>query len=198
MISKRIFDFACASVGLVIISPLLIAIAVLIKLSSAGPVFFKQNRVGKGGKLFRMIKFRTMKENHGGSSVSVKGEPRITSIGAVLRKYKLDELPELINVIKGEMSFVGPRPDVPGYADLLEGENRIILSVRPGITSPASLKYSNEEEILASAEDPIFYNDNVIYPDKVKLNLEYVKNRTFINDLWIIICTIFRIKTTVY
>lgn len=187
---KRIFDFVFASIGLVVISPILLIIAVLIKLSKGGPVFFIQERVGKDGKIFRMIKFRTMKENHNGSSISVKGESRITPIGAFLRKYKLDELPELINVIKGEMSFVGPRPDVPGYADSLQGKDMLILTVRPGITGPASLKYANEEEILAKVDDPIKYNDEVIFPDKVKINLAYIKNRSLFLDLLIIMHTV--------
>jgi lipopolysaccharide/colanic/teichoic acid biosynthesis glycosyltransferase len=155
-----------------------------------GPVFFTQKRVGQHGKLFTMIKLRTMTVNHGGSSISVKGESRITPLGAVMRKYKLDELPGLWNVLKGDMSFVGPRPDVPGYADQLEGEDRKILLLKPGITGPASMKYSNEEEILADQDDPVKYNNEVIYPDKVRINLEYLKNQSFILDLKIIIYTI--------
>jgi lipopolysaccharide/colanic/teichoic acid biosynthesis glycosyltransferase len=131
-----------------------------------------------------------MSVNHGGSSISVKGESRITSLGAVLRKYKLDELPELWNVLKGDMSFVGPRPDVPGYADKLEGEDRKILLLKPGITGVASLKYSNEEEILAEQEDPIKYNNEVIYPDKVRINLEYLKHQSFLLDIKIILYTL--------
>lgn len=155
-----------------------------------GPVIFKQNRVGKDAKLFTMYKFRSMTVSHGGSSVSVAGESRITPLGAVLRKYKLDELPELWNVLIGDMSFVGPRPDVPGYADKLKGENRLILKLRPGITGPASLKYRNEEEILAKVDDPIRYNDEVIYPDKVRINLEYYKHHTLLGDLRYIIETV--------
>lgn len=157
-----------------------------------GSPFFIQERVGKNGKLFKMIKFRTMAVGNLGSSISVAGEKRITPLGAKLRKYKIDELPELFNVFIGNMSLVGPRPDVPGYADILKGENRNILKLRPGITGPASLKYSNEEEILALVEDPIKYNDEIIFPDKVKINLEYYYNHTIYGDLKIIINTIFR------
>ena len=137
-----------------------------------------------------MYKFRTMTVGHGGSSVSVAGENRITPFGAKLRKYKLDELPELWNVLIGDMSFVGPRPDVPGYADKLVGEDRKILLLKPGITSPASIKYRNEEELLAQQIDPIKYNDEVIFPDKVKINLNYLENWSFITDIKLIIYTI--------
>jgi lipopolysaccharide/colanic/teichoic acid biosynthesis glycosyltransferase len=159
-----------------------------------GPAFFRQKRVGQNGELFTMIKFRTMKVDHGGNSISVKGESRITPLGASLRKYKLDELPELWNVFMGEMSFVGPRPDIPGYADLLLGEDRKILLLKPGITGPASIKYFNEEEILALQSDPKKYNDEVIYPDKVRINLEYLKRRNILMDFFFILLTISRRK----
>jgi lipopolysaccharide/colanic/teichoic acid biosynthesis glycosyltransferase len=133
-----------------------------------------------------------MTVSHSGSSISVAGESRITPLGAILRKYKLDELPELWNVLIGDMSFVGPRPDVPGYADKLEGEDRLILKLRPGITGPASLKYANEEDILAQVKDPIKYNDEVIFPDKVKINLDYYYHHTFIGDIKLIFQTVFR------
>lgn len=155
-----------------------------------GPIFFKQKRVGRNGKLFTMYKFRTMIVDHNGNSISVKGESRITPLGAKLRKYKIDELPELWNVLIGDMSFVGPRPDVPGYADMLTGEERKILELRPGITGPASLKYKNEEEILAKQDDPIRYNNEVIYPDKVRINLNYMKHQSFWLDIKIIIYTL--------
>ena len=157
-----------------------------------GPAIFRQRRVGRNGKLFTMYKFRSMTVSHSGSSVSVAGESRITPLGAKLRKYKLDELPELWNVLKGDMSFVGPRPDVPGYADRLQGEDRLILKLRPGITGPASLKYANEEELLAQVADPRRYNDEVIFPDKVRINLDYYYNRTFCGDIRLIFQTIFR------
>lgn len=155
-----------------------------------GPVMFKHQRVGRHGKLFTMYKFRTMVVDHGGSSVSVAGESRITALGAKLRRYKLDELPELWNVLKGDMSFVGPRPDVPGYADVLEGDDRVILKLRPGITGPASLKYRNEEELLAQQAEPLKYNDEVIYPDKVRINLYYYYNYSFAKDIKMIVCTV--------
>ena len=155
-----------------------------------GPVLFVQPRVGKNGKLFNCHKFRSMTIGHNGSSVSVAGEARITPLGAKLRKYKLDELPELWDVFIGNMSFVGPRPDVPGYADTLQGEDRIILTLRPGITGPATLKYRNEEELLATVQDPQQYNDTVIYPDKVRINRYYAEHYSFIDDIKMISCTV--------
>lgn len=156
MILKWIFDRLMSLIGLLVLWPLLLVVAILIKIKMpGGPVIFKQKRVGRHGKLFTMHKFRTMIVSHSGSSVSVAGETRITPLGAVLRKYKLDELPELWDVFVGNMSFVGPRPDVPGYADQLQGEDRKILELRPGITGPASLKYRDEEEMIADFVDKI-------------------------------------------
>lgn len=190
---KFLFDRIMALIGLMFLWPVLLIVAILIKIKMpGGPVFFTQQRVGRNGKLFKMYKFRSMTVSHSGSSISVAGESRITPFGAVLRKYKLDELPELWNVLIGDMSFVGPRPDVPGYADKLEGEDRLILKLRPGITGPASLKYANEEDILAQVEDPIKYNDEVIFPDKVKINLDYYYHHTFIGDIKLIFQTVFR------
>lgn len=156
----------------------------------SSPVIFTQARIGRNGKVFNCHKFRTMHLGQEDSSVSVAGESRITPFGAKLRKYKLDELPELWNVLIGDMSFVGPRPDVPGYADMLQGEDRIILSLRPGITGPATMKYRNEEELLASIDDPIKYNDEVIYPDKVRINRYYAEHYSFIKDIQMIFCTV--------
>ncbi|MFC2089143.1 sugar transferase [Bacteroidota bacterium] len=190
MFIKRSFDIISSFIGLIILLPVFVIIACLIKIKMPGPIFFTQQRIGQHGKLFTMIKFRTMTVNHTGNSISVKGESRITPLGAGLRKYKLDELPELWNVLKGEMSFVGPRPDVPGYADKLQGEDRNILLLKPGITGPASMKYANEEEILAQQEDPIRYNDEIIFPDKVRINLEYINKRTFWMDIKIIVYTV--------
>ena len=188
---KWLFDRVVAFVGLCFLWPVLLVVWVLIHVKMpGGPAIFTQKRVGKGGKLFTMYKFRSMTVGHGGSSVSVAGESRITPLGAKLRKYKLDELPELWNVLIGDMSFVGPRPDVPGYADKLQGEDRQILKLRPGITGPASLKYKNEEEILAQVEDPQKYNDEVIYPDKVKINLEYYYHHSLVGDIKLIIQTV--------
>lgn len=191
MWAKWLFDRIMSLVGLIILSPVLLGVAILIRVKMPdGPVLFKQKRVGKEGKLFTMVKFRSMSVAHGGSSVSVAGESRITPLGAKLRKYKIDELPELWNVLKGDMSFVGPRPDVPGYADMLSGEDREILLLKPGITGPASLKYRNEEELLAMTEDPIKYNNEVIFPDKVRINRAYFHNRSFLGDIKIILATI--------
>lgn len=191
MILKWIFDRLVSMMGLLILWPILILVAIMIRVKMpGGPVIFKQKRVGQDGKLFTMYKFRSMTVSHSGSSVSVAGESRITPLGAKLRKYKLDELPELWNVLKGDMSFVGPRPDVPGYADKLEGHDRNILKLKPGITGPASLKYRNEEELLAKIENPQKYNDEVIYPDKIKINLYYLEHYSFLKDIQMIICTV--------
>ena len=191
MILKWIFDRLAAFIGLLILWPVMLLIAILARIKMPGsPVFFTQQRVGQHGNLFTMIKFRSMIVGHSGSSVSVAGENRITPFGAKLRKYKLDELPELWNVLIGEMSFVGPRPDVPGYADKLKGKDRDILKLKPGITGPASLKYRNEEELLANVDDPQKYNDEIIYPDKIRINLYYLEHYSFIKDIQMIICTI--------
>lgn len=191
MFFKSVFDRCASLIGLFLLWPLLIVIAILVKIRMpGGPVFFLQKRVGQYGRLFTMYKFRTMRVEHGGSSISVAGESRINPLGAKLRKYKLDELPELWNVLIGDMSFVGPRPDVPGYADKLQGKSRDILKLKPGITGPASLKYRKEEEILALQVNPHKYNDEVIFPDKVRINLEYLKTWSFRRDIEIIVYTI--------
>ena len=189
-ILKYIFDRTMALLGLLFLWPILLVVAILIKKQMPGPVFFVQQRVGKGGKLFPCHKFRTMTIGHNGTSISIAGESRITPLGAKLRRYKLDELPELWDVLIGNMSFVGPRPDVPGYADKLQGENRIILTLRPGITGPATLKYRNEEDLLATKANPIQYNNEVIYPDKVRINRYYAEHYSFTDDIRIIFCTI--------
>ena len=188
---KSLFDRGASLFGLILLSPILLVVGALIHIKMpGGSAIFKQKRVGKHGRLFTMYKFRSMTVRHSGSSVSVKGESRITPLGAVLRKYKLDELPELWNVLIGDMSFVGPRPDVPGYADKLQGEDRRMLLLKPGITGPASLKYRNEEELLAEQDDPQKYNDEVLFPDKVRINIEYLDHWSFWNDIKIIIYTI--------
>jgi lipopolysaccharide/colanic/teichoic acid biosynthesis glycosyltransferase len=180
-----------ALTGLLFLWPVLVVVTIIIRIKMPdGSPFFCQQRVGKDGKLFTMYKFRSMSVHHNGSTVSVAGENRITPIGAILRRYKIDELPELWNVLIADMSFVGPRPDVPGYADLLQGDDRIVLTLRPGITGPASLKYRDEEELLSTMEDPIRYNDEVIYPDKVRINRYYATHYSFIDDLKIIFCTV--------
>ena len=221
---KYIFDRIVSFVGLLFMWPVLLVVAVLIKIKMpGGPVFFVQKRVGKDGELFNCHKFRTMKvaspqpspEGKGASiwsTVSVAGDNRITPLGAKLRHYKLDELPGLWDVLRGKMSFVGPRPDVPGYADKLTGEDREILKLRPGITGPATLKYRLEDEMIAdyicemkseelrvkngipvglsNQELAVWYNDNVIYPDKVRLNCYYYRNYNFIKDIQMILCTV--------
>lgn len=191
MFLKSIFDRTASFFGLIFLFPILIIVGILIRIKMpGGPVIFKQRRVGRHGKLFTMYKFRSMTVSHSGSSVSVRGENRITPLGAKLRKYKLDELLELWNVLIGDMSFVGPRPDVPGYADKLEGDDRRMLLLKPGITGPASLEYRDEEELLAEQENPQKYNDEVLFPDKVRINIEYLDNWSFWNDIKIIIYTI--------
>lgn len=224
MLLKYIFDRIVSFIGLLFLWPLLLVVAVLIKIKMpGGPIFFVQKRVGKDGELFNCHKFRTMKvaspqpspEGKGASNwstVSVAGDNRITPLGAKLRHYKLDELPGLWDVLRGKMSFVGPRPDVPGYADKLTGEDREILKLRPGITGPATLKYRLEDEMIAdyicemkseelrvkngipvgltNQELAVWYNDNVIYPDKVRLNLYYLKHYSFIKDIEMIFATV--------
>lgn len=192
---KRLIDFIMSFTGLIFLSPFLFFISILIKISSDGSIFFVQERVGKNGILFKMIKFRTMYKDHNdNNTISVKGDSRITKLGYFLRKYKIDELPELINVLFGDMSLVGPRPDVKGYADKLKGDDRKILKLRPGITGPASVKFINEELLLSKQENPKYYNDNVIYPEKVRINLDYFYNNSIWIDFKIIFATIFRIS----
>ena len=192
---KRLFDLITSFIGLVFLVPIFIIVSLLVKISSVGPVFFVQKRIGKNGKIFQMIKFRSMYViQNSTSNISVKGDVRITKIGAFLRKLKLDELPELWNVLIGDMSLVGPRPDVCGYADNLIGEDRKILELRPGITGVASLKYYNEEDVLATQDKPLKFNDEVIYPDKVRLNLDYYHNNNLWIDIKIIFATIFRVN----
>lgn len=205
MFLKFLFDRIVSFFGLIILSPVLLIVAILVKVKMpGGPVLFVQQRVGRDARLFKVHKFRTMTVNHGGSSVSVAGESRITPLGAKLRRYKLDELPELWDVLIGNMSFVGPRPDVPGYADKLVGEDRDLLKLRPGITGPASLKYRDEEEMIAAyvqqaqangdtrpaQEIAVWYNDNTIYPDKVRLNCYYYRHYSFAKDIQMILATV--------
>jgi lipopolysaccharide/colanic/teichoic acid biosynthesis glycosyltransferase len=205
MILKYIFDRVVALIGLLFLWPVLLIVAIMVKVKMpGGPAFFVQKRVGKGGKLFNCHKFRTMTVKHNGSTVSVAGDSRITPLGATLRHYKLDELPGLWDVLIGNMSFVGPRPDVPGYADQLQGDDRRVLKLRPGITGPATLKYRLEDEMISEyvakkqaagdtremQEIAVEYNDKVIYPDKVRLNLYYLDHYSFIKDIQMIVCTV--------
>ena len=187
---KRGFDIVFSFIGLIFLIPLFLIIAVMIKVLMPGPVLFIQKRTGRYGKLFSLYKFRSMTISQGGSFTTVKGDSRITPFGAKLRKYKLDELPELWNVLKGEMSFVGPRPDIPEFTERLNGDERRILELRPGITCSASLKYSNEEVILSGVPDPYKYTDEVIWPDKVRMNLDYYRERSFYGDILIIFKTL--------
>ena len=202
---KFIFDRVVSFVGLLFLWPLLLMLVILVKIKMpGGPAFFVQKRVGMNGKLFDCHKFRTMTVKHNGSTVSVAGDSRITPFGATLRHYKLDELPELWDVLIGNMSFVGPRPDVPGYADALEGDDREVLKLRPGITGPATLKYRHEDEMIADyvvkqqaigdsrpmQEIAIEYNDKVIYPDKVRINRYYLHHYSFLKDIQMIFCTV--------
>ena len=193
---KRIFDFLVSLFGLIMLSPLFLICAILIKLDSPGPVFYKGIRIGKDGKPFKIFKFRTMvkdAEKLGGPSTAAD-DPRITRIGRFLRKYKIDELPQLINVLKGEMSLVGPRPEVKMYVDMMTPKEReIILSVRPGMTDLASLWDFHEEEILKGAKDPEKVYLEKIRPKKIALQIEYVKNRSFLLDLKIILKTILKL-----
>lgn len=205
MTMKYIFDRLMALIGLLVLWPALLVVAILIRIKMpGGPVIFTQKRVGKDGKLFTCHKFRSMTVKHSGSTVSVAGDNRITPFGATLRHYKLDELPGLWDVLVGNMSFVGPRPDVPGYADQLKGKDREVLKLRPGITGPATLKYRLEDEMIAEyvavqqaqgdtrqvqeiAEE---YNDRVIYPDKVRINRYYLHHYSFVKDIQMIFCTV--------
>lgn len=191
---KHLFDKIAALLGIIVLVPIILIIFIIHKIvMTKGSFIFKQERIGQYGKKFYIYKIRTMTENDGSNVfVTTANDERILPFGRWLRKTKIDEIVELVNVLKGEMSFVGPRPDVPGYADLLQGSDRKILELKPGITGPASLKYINEEEILAQVENPKQYNDEIIFPDKVKINLEYYHNRTFWGDIRIIFKTIFR------
>lgn len=219
MFFKWIFDRVAALCGLLLIWWVFPLVAILVRIKMpGGPAFFCQKRVGRGGKLFTCHKFRTMTVKHSGSTVSVAGDSRITPFGAKLRHYKIDELPGLWDVLIGNMSFVGPRPDVPGYADQLQGDDRKVLKLRPGITGPATLKYRLEDEMIADfiakvkverlkvigdlvipdglsdQELAVWYNDNVIYPDKVRLNKYYYEHYSFLKDIEMIFATVLGFK----
>lgn len=209
MILKWLFDRVVAFVGLCFLWPVLLIVAIMVKVKMpGGPAFFVQKRVGRNGRLFNCHKFRSMTVKHSGSSVSVAGDSRITPFGAKLRHYKIDELPELWDVLIGNMSFVGPRPDVPGYADKLQGDDRDVLKLRPGITGPATLKYRLEDEMISEyvakcqaegdkrpmQEIATEYNDNVIYPDKVRLNCYYYRHYSFWKDIEMIFATVLGFK----
>ena len=189
---KRMLDLVVAATGLLVLSPLMLFAAFLIKVDSPGPIFFKQERVGRGFRPFWIYKFRTMIQDasQGGSSITVGADPRITRIGRFLRKTKIDELPQLINVLKGEMSLVGPRPEVPRYVEMFRRDYEEILRVRPGITDPASLKYQNEAEILSGGDNPEQDYVTRILPDKLALAKRYVQNSSLGFDLILILRTV--------
>ena len=192
---KRTFDILFSSIGLLMLLPVFLVMAVWIKADSEGPVFYRQVRVGMHGKLFRIFKFRSMRLGSDKASQITIGErdSRITRSGIIIRKYKLDELPQLINVFTGDMSFVGPRPEVPKYVDLYTEAQRHVLDVRPGITDMASIKYINENELLGKANNPEDYYIHTIMPDNLSINLEYVKNNSFMDDVTIIFKTLSKI-----
>ncbi|MHC9510144.1 sugar transferase [Kangiella sp. M94] len=190
---KRTFDFTLALLGLLVLWWLILLAWLLACLDMKSNGFFRQERVGLKGKRFTVVKIKTMRplcSSEPATTVTASTDPRISALGRFFRKTKIDELPQLWNVLLGQMSFVGPRPDVPGYVDILEGEDRCILNLRPGITGPATLKYRKEEELLSFVEDPETYNREVIFPDKVKINLEYMRNWSFKRDLYYIWKTI--------
>jgi len=195
-ISKRFFDFLVSFVGLIVLSPLIAVVACIVRTTSAGPVLFIQTRIQRYGKTFRCMKFRTMCTGaQTAGTITTATDSRITKAGRVLRRYKLDELPQLWNVLRGEMSFVGPRPDVPGYADRLHGDDRQLLELIPGITGPATLLFRDEEELLTKVDDKMAFNDEVIYPEKVRINLEYMHTATFWRDIGYIVATVLPVLT---
>ena len=190
---KRLFDITASFFGIIILSPLLIFIGLWVGLSSKGGVFYKQIRVGKNNKDFKLYKFRSMRVNSDKQGLLTVGskDSRITKAGYFIRKYKIDELPQLFNVLKGDMSFVGPRPEVRRYVDLYSKEQMQVLKVAPGITDPASIKYRNENDLLSSANNPEEYYIQHIMPDKLQINIDYINTQTFIKDIKIIFQTIF-------
>ncbi|MBQ2423371.1 MAG: sugar transferase [Alistipes sp.] len=192
---KRLFDIVASGCGLIVLSPLFIVLAIWIKLDSKGPVFYRQVRVGRGNRDFRLYKFRSMRVGADKQGLITVGgrDPRITRSGYFIRKYKLDEFPQLINVFVGDMSLVGPRPEVRKYVDMYTAEQLRVLSVRPGITDLASIRYRNENELLEQAEDPDSYYEQVIMQDKLRINLEYVDNHCFVNDIKLIFMTFWEI-----
>lgn len=190
--AKRGFDILFSAIGLVLTFWLIVLGWIAATLDTRANGFYTQNRVGQHGKVFKVVKLRTMRPGTNiDSTVTVQNDPRVTNVGWVLRRTKIDELPQLFNVLIGQMSFVGPRPDVPGFADQLRGEDRVVLTVRPGITGPATLRYRNEESLLASQDDPERYNIEVVYPEKVRLNREYIENYSFFKDFRYIWKTLF-------
>lgn len=191
--TKRLFDISASFFGLLLLSPLFLGVALCVGLTSRGGVFYVQTRVGRYGRDFRLYKFRSMRTGSDAKGLLTVGgkDGRITPVGYFIRKYKIDELPQLFNVFKGDMSLVGPRPEVRKYVALYNSEQMRVLSARPGITDPASIKYRNENDLLAQADDPERFYVEKIMPDKLKINLEYMDNRTFFKDLSVIFRTVF-------
>jgi lipopolysaccharide/colanic/teichoic acid biosynthesis glycosyltransferase len=189
---KRIIDLLAAGGGLLVLCPLLAVLALAVKGTSPGPVFFRQERVGRGGRGFRILKFRTMVADaeRRGLHITAGGDPRVTPVGRLLRHYKMDELPQLWNVLVGDMSLVGPRPEVAKYVALYSSEQRRVLEVRPGITDPASLAYRHEEALLARAADPERFYVETVMPAKLRINLDYINHRTFVRDLIVLLRTV--------
>ena len=190
-ITKRCFDIIVSFFSIILCFFPILVLIILSSLSTKEFGLFTQQRVGRNAKLFRIFKIRTMKHPYDDNFITLRDDPRLTAFGKILRKYHLDELPQLFNVLIGNMSFVGPRPDVAGYADLLQGDDRIILSVRPGITGPATIKFKNEDVLLSQQKDPKKYNDTIIWKEKVKINKEYILNWTLLGDINYIFKTIF-------
>lgn len=190
MVLKQIFDYVMAFTLCVILFVPMMVFFILASFSSGQNGLFVQVRVGKDGRLFNIYKFRSLKGDYD-NPITTEHTHQVTNVGRWMIRYKIDELPQLFNILNGTMSFVGPRPDVPGYADVLNEEDRVILSVKPGITGPAQLKYKDEAKILKRVKDPKKYNDEILWPDKVKINIDYVKNRSFLGDLKILCNTVF-------
>ena len=195
---KRAFDVIGAAAGLLLTGPIILFAFIAASVDTRANGFFTQQRVGRKGRIIRIVKIRTMRNIEGvETTVTTDSDPRITSLGRFFRQTKIDELPQLVNVLIGQMSFVGPRPDVPGFADQLKDDDRIILTVRPGITGPATLKYRNEETLLSRQNDPERYNREVIFPDKLRLNRSYVENYSFYKDMIYILQTILPNKNAI-
>lgn len=192
---KRLFDLIVAGAALIVLSPLLAAVAAAVRFDSPGPALYRQERVGRGGRPFRIVKFRTMRSDadRAGRQITVGGDPRITRVGAALRKWKLDELPQLVNVVRGDMSLVGPRPEVPKYVQRYTPEQREVLRVRPGITDLASIEYRDENELLAGQADPEGFYLQEVMPRKLELNRAYLERRSLGYDLWILVRTALRV-----
>jgi len=187
---SRLFDECCACAGLVLLLPLFAVLTLIILIDDGWPIFFRQVRVGRGGRLFLIWKFRTMRQASRGLDITAAGDPRVTRAGAVLRRYKLDEIPQLVNILKGDMSLVGPRPEVPGYVQPASNDWRAVLQVRPGITDPASLLFRDEETILGATANPNALYLHTVLPRKLSLSRAYLKSRTFGRDLRLILLTI--------